>query len=67
MKRDVELDALVRRRDEVQAEHEAAVIKLETEGPDRALANRRECNRLYDDLAAVQKQIDARLARGRKR
>ncbi len=66
-RRTADRDALVRRRDELQAEHEAAVIKLETEGLDRAHVNRPECNRLYDELAAVQREIDAMLERERRR
>lgn len=61
------MDALMRRRDELQVEHEAAVIKLEREGAERAHLNRPECNRLYDDLARVQREIDARLERERRR
>lgn len=67
MKRSPKLDALLRRRDELDSEHGAAVVKLENEGPDRAHVNRPVCNRLYDELAAVQKEIDARLERERKR
>jgi hypothetical protein len=61
----LELAALVKQRDELALEHEAAVGKLEAEGPDRAIRNRRECTRLYDELAAVQKRIDEHLERGR--
>lgn len=67
MSRRVDVRALTARRDELQAEHGAAVVRLETEGLDRAYDNRRECTRLYDELAAVQKRIDDELARERAR
>jgi hypothetical protein len=66
MRRD-ELDALMVRRDEVAMQHEAAVALLEREGPDRAHVNRAKCANLYDELAAIQRRIDAHIASERKR
>lgn len=66
MNRRVDVRALIVHRDELQSEHEAAVVRLETEGLDHAHRNRLECNRIYDDLAAVQKRIDAALERERR-
>lgn len=63
----LELKALVARRDELDREHEQAVAKLEAEGPDRSARNRRECGRVYDERASVQKQIDDLLAKERSR
>jgi hypothetical protein len=66
------MDALVRRRDELQAEHGEAVVLLENAVAAGAAgseieAKRRACTPLYDALAGVQREIDDRLARERKR
>jgi hypothetical protein len=66
-KRGVDVRALERHRDELAESHAAAVVRLEHEGFDHAFENRRECNRLCDELAAVQRRIDDELARARRR
>lgn len=59
---------LMKQRDELERAHEAAVAKLEAEAADaeRSIENRAACGRIYDELADVQKRIDAELARERK-
>lgn len=61
-----ELDALIAQRDEVEGHYTAAVARLESEGLDHAFTNRRAAAALYDDLAALQKRIDAHLERERR-
>jgi hypothetical protein len=66
----IDRDALLKRRDELAAAHSAAVALLEGGLADdrdgmRTIARRVEVERLYDELAAVQKRIDAVLARER--
>jgi hypothetical protein len=53
---------LVKQRDEVERRHELAVDALAHMTTDRAIAGRRECARLYDERAALQKRIDEMLA-----
>jgi hypothetical protein len=62
------LDALIVQRGELERQHAAAVALLEKEGPGAAaLLNRRRCGSLYDELAGVQRRIDALLAAERAR
>jgi hypothetical protein len=63
----LELDALIAQRNELDAQHTTAVELLEAQGPDRSIVNRRECTRIYDERAGVQKRIDEFLARERAR
>lgn len=53
-------EALLTRRDELQRQHERACAILEEAPRDHYQFKR--CCRLYDELAAVQKQIDDELA-----
>lgn len=62
-----ELGGLIVRRDELAMQHEAAVALLEREGPDRANFHRSKCAKLYDELAEIQRRIDAHLAVERTR
>jgi hypothetical protein len=55
----LEIADLVKQRDEVEARHVKAVAELESLETDRAIAKRRECGRLYDDIADLQRRIDA--------
>ncbi len=55
----VQFDALLARRDELQRKHERACAVLEEEPHPM---NHRKCVRLYDELAALQQQIDDELA-----
>jgi hypothetical protein len=57
-----QFDALLTRRDELQAAHERACLILEEEGSRYAQPNRKKCARLYDELAQVQTEIDAEIA-----
>ncbi len=57
MNRD-DFDALLARRDDLQRRHEQA-CQINEEEP--CPGNLRRCGRLYDQLAAVQEQIDAEL------
>lgn len=66
----LEREALLQCRNELEAEHVAAVALLEAGTADdptggHTRANRRRCVELYDELAAVQKRIDELLARER--
>lgn len=54
-----DFDALLARRDDLQRQHERA-CQINEEEP--CPGNLRRCARLYDELAAVQEQIDAELA-----
>ena len=68
----LELDALIAERDDLEREHEAAVAALEAvvaEGKSggTVFSHRRDCERLHDRRAAVQKRIDEHLARERGR
>lgn len=58
----LELADLVKQRDEVESRYVKAVAELERVETDRAVAVRRECARLHDELAALQRRIDERLA-----
>jgi hypothetical protein len=58
-------EALLTRRDELTREHTTACEILEEEGPEHAHHNYREAARLYDEVRAVQEQIDAALAEER--
>lgn len=53
-----QFEALLTRRDEIQRSHERACAVLEEEPHP---FNHKKCVRLYDELAAVQKQIDDEL------
>jgi hypothetical protein len=56
-------EALLTRRDELQRQHELACAVLEEEGCGKyATRNYQKVARLYDELTAVQKQIDDELA-----
>ena len=57
-----QFDALLERRDELQAAHERACAILAEEGTRYARENHRECARCYAALEAVQEQIDAEIA-----
>jgi hypothetical protein len=57
-----QFDALLERRDELQAAHERACEILAEEDTRYARENHRECARRYDALLAVQEQIDAEIA-----
>lgn len=54
-----DFDALLARRDELQRRHELA-CEILSEEPHPM--NHRKCVKLYDELAAVQRQIDDELA-----
>lgn len=54
-----EFETLLKRRDEKQREHESACAVLAEEPHPM---NHRRCVRLYDELAALQEQIDDELA-----
>lgn len=56
----VDFDALLARRDDLQRQHERACQILEEEP--RSHYQYRRCTRLYDELAALQKQIDDEIA-----
>jgi hypothetical protein len=55
-------DILLVRRDELARKHERACAMLEEEPHP---INHKRCARLYDELEAVQKQIDAAIAEER--
>lgn len=55
-----EFETLLKRRDEKRSEHESACAVLEEDGHP---SNHRRCVRLYDELQALQAQIDDELAR----
>lgn len=55
-----EFETLIKRRDEKRREHESACAVLEEEPHP---INHKRCVRLYDEIAALQEQIDAELAR----
>ena len=55
-------DALLARRDDLQRQHELACAVL---GEEPCPGNLKRCARVYDELAAVQKQIDDELAAAR--
>jgi hypothetical protein len=55
-------EVLLVRRDELARKHERACAMLEEEPHP---LNHRKCVRLYDELEAVQKQIDAAIAEER--
>jgi hypothetical protein len=61
MKRDA-FDALLKRREELESKHRAACERLEEEGPEYAAWNYRTCARLYDQIQALQEQIDDEIA-----
>jgi hypothetical protein len=54
-----DFDALLARREELRADHERACAILVEEGSTHE--NLRECARRYNELTAVQAQIDAQL------
>lgn len=55
-----EFETLLKRRDEKQREHESACAVLAEESHP---LNHRRCVRLYDELQALQAEIDDELAR----
>lgn len=55
-------EALLVRRDELVREHTTACEILEEEGPTQAYHNHRKCAQLYDQVHAIQEQIDAEIA-----
>jgi hypothetical protein len=55
-----EFETLLKRRDEKQREHDRACAILEEEPHP---INHKRCTKLYDEIAALQEQIDAELAR----
>lgn len=57
-----QFDALLTRRDELQAAHERACEILAEDDTRYARENHRECARRYAALEAVQEQIDAEIA-----
>jgi hypothetical protein len=57
-----QFDILVARRDDVQRQHARACETLERQGPPFAHANHRQCARLYGELEAAQREVDAALA-----
>jgi hypothetical protein len=63
----LELADLVKQRDEVERQHETAVAELEKCDTERAIGKRRECGRLYDARAELQRRIDALIAAERAR
>jgi hypothetical protein len=68
------LDALLVQRAELERRHAEAVAQLETLGPlydandgHLAITRRRTVADLYDEIAKLQKRIDAHLAKDRAR
>jgi hypothetical protein len=55
-----EFETLLKRRDEKRREHDRACAALEEEPHP---FNHRRCVRLYDEIEALQEQIDAELAK----